>query len=156
MKQDLKKGTTFLSQKQYVTQLLKRFSMEGCNPVSTLMSPNSRLVRADSPLEGQSDKKLVREYQQLVGALLYLSAWTRPEISFVVNQCAKFMSNPGPTHMVAAKCILLYLKGHPDLGLTYSHQRQGLENVVWGFADADHAGDPDTRRSVTGYVLMVG
>ena len=26
---------------------------------------------------------------------------------------------------------------------------------MWAFADADHAGDPDTRRSVTGYVLML-
>ena len=27
--------------------------------------------------------------------------------------------------------------------------------MIWGFADTDHAGDPDTRRSVTGYVMML-
>ena len=75
--------------------------------VHTLSTP----VKADCPAKGKEDKKIIKEYQQLVGALLYVSAWTRPEITFVINQCAKFMSNPGPTHLVAAKRILRYLKG---------------------------------------------
>ena len=70
--------------------------MTGCTPSLTLMSPNSQLVRFDCPEIGKGNKKLIREYQQLIGALLYLAAWTRPNIAFVVNQAAKCMSNPGP------------------------------------------------------------
>lgn len=109
--QDLAKGTTFIHQEQYIYQLLSRFSMTSCTPKATPMAPGSRLVKADCPAKGKEDKKIIKEYQQLVGALLYVSAWTRPEITFVINQCAKFMSNPGPTHLVAAKRILRYLKG---------------------------------------------
>ena len=89
-----------------------------------------------------------------MGALLYLTAWTQPEIVFVVNQCAKFMSNPGPVHLVAAKRILQYLKGTAKLGITYKRSVTA-GNLLWAYADADHAGDPDTLRSVTGYVVMM-
>eukprot|EP00961_Rhodomonas_salina_P217382 2937695-Rhodomonas_salina.1 len=65
------------------------------------------------------------------------------------------MSNPGPSHMNAARRILWYLAGSADLGITYEAQPKSRENLLWGFADADHAGNPDTRRSVTGYVTML-
>eukprot|EP00961_Rhodomonas_salina_P303804 3941371-Rhodomonas_salina.4 len=52
--------------------------------------------------------------------------------------------------MIAAWRILRYLAGIASLGLTYVAQPKSRENFLWGFADADHAGDPDTRRSVTG------
>eukprot|EP00961_Rhodomonas_salina_P223558 3023091-Rhodomonas_salina.1 len=65
------------------------------------------------------------------------------------------MSNPGPLHMAAASRILLYLAGTAHHGITYVAQPKSRENLLWGFADADHAGDPDTRKSVTGYVTML-
>ena len=142
--QDLELGTTTNCQEQYIKQLLARFSMSECNPAPTPMMPNSRLLRADSPAKGKEEKKLIKEYQKLVGALLYLTAWTRPDCAFAVNQAAKFMSNPGPTHLAAAKRILRYLKGTAHMGITYSRSNN-RGNILWAFADADHAGDPDTR-----------
>ena len=35
----------------------------------------------------------------------------RPPNYFSVNQCARFMSNPGPSHIAAAKRVLRYLAG---------------------------------------------
>ena len=85
---------------------------------------------------------------------MYLS-FTRPDLAHSVNQCSRFMSNPGLVHMNAAKRILRYLAGTMEMGITYTAQPKSRENVLWGFADADHAGDPDSRRSVTRYVLMM-
>eukprot|EP00961_Rhodomonas_salina_P122352 1647686-Rhodomonas_salina.1 len=65
------------------------------------------------------------------------------------------MSNPGPSHMNAVWRILRYLAGSANLGITDEAQPPSRENLLWGFADADHAGDPDTRCSVTGYVTML-
>ena len=129
--------------------------MTECTSATTAMSPISRMLHADCPKLGAGDKKQIREYQQLVGALLYLSAWRRPDIALAVNQATKFMSNPGPNHMVAAKQILRNLKGTSHLGITYTCRNDEKANLLWGFADADHAGDPDTQRSVTGYVTMM-
>eukprot|EP00961_Rhodomonas_salina_P081525 1096201-Rhodomonas_salina.1 len=55
------------------------------------------------------------------------------------------MSNPGPSHMIAASRILKYLVGTVDKGLTYKAQPETRANLLWGFADADHAGDCRTR-----------
>eukprot|EP00961_Rhodomonas_salina_P213520 2883669-Rhodomonas_salina.1 len=66
------------------------------------------------------------------------------------------MSNPGPEHINAAKMILKYLAGTKHLKLTYRRSNAGTGNVLECYADADHAGDPDTRTSMTGYVLLGG
>eukprot|EP00961_Rhodomonas_salina_P180366 2434588-Rhodomonas_salina.1 len=86
---------------------------------------------------------------------MYAAVLTRPDISFAVNQCARFMSNPGPDHVAAAKHILKYLKGTKHLKLTYQRQSADTANRLVCCVDSDHAGDPDTRCSVTGYVVML-
>eukprot|EP00961_Rhodomonas_salina_P023879 320966-Rhodomonas_salina.1 len=65
------------------------------------------------------------------------------------------MSNPGPEHIAAAKHILRYLKGTKSKKLTYTRQSSDMANRLYCYADSDHAGDQDTRRSVTGYVVML-
>eukprot|EP00961_Rhodomonas_salina_P237959 3215915-Rhodomonas_salina.1 len=65
------------------------------------------------------------------------------------------MSNPGPEHVAAAKRILRYLKDSKHLKLTYRRQQEASANVLVCYADSDHAGDPDTRSSVTGYIVML-
>jgi hypothetical protein len=116
------------------------------------MEVGQRLSSEDCPLH--PDKMTVKQYQQLVGSLNYLVAWTRPDLAFPVSQCARFMSNPGPSHVAAAKRILRYAKGTMDEGITYTH-REANGNQLYAFADADHAGDPEGRRSVTGYAVML-
>eukprot|EP00961_Rhodomonas_salina_P163201 2198024-Rhodomonas_salina.1 len=69
----------------------------------------------------------------------------QPDLAHSVNQCSKFTSNPGPSHMIAARRILKYLAGTVYKGLTYEAQPETRVNLLWGFADADHAGDPDNR-----------
>ena len=100
----------------------------------------------------------------LVGALMYLTCFTRGDCSFAVNQCARFMSNPGPSHIAAAKRILRYLAGTRSMGLTYTKggADAGLKSVgkltepnqLTASADADHAGAKD-RRSVSGWAVML-
>eukprot|EP00961_Rhodomonas_salina_P224502 3035161-Rhodomonas_salina.1 len=59
---------------------------------------------------------------------MYTAVLTRPDISCAVNQCARFMSNPGPDHIAAAKRILKYLKGTKHLKLTYRRQSADTAN----------------------------
>eukprot|EP00961_Rhodomonas_salina_P130720 1759758-Rhodomonas_salina.1 len=62
------------------------------------------------------------------------------------------MSNPGPEHIAAAKLILRSLKGSKLQKLMYTRQPVATANQLICYADSDHAGDPDTSCSVTGYV----
>ena len=98
-------------------------------------------------------------YRTMVGCLLYLSCWSRPDISFAVSELSRFVSEPCHQHMVAVKHLLRYLKGTKELGLIYS-KPTGLgltdkADLLWGYVDSDWAGCPDSRKSTSGYVLML-
>ena len=56
-------------------------------------------------------------YRNMVGSLLYLACWTRPDIAFAVSELSRFVSAPGLNHMQAVKHLLRYLKGTSELGL---------------------------------------
>jgi len=56
----------------------------------------------------------------VIGALLYLAQCTRPDISIVVNFASRHQEEPKPGHIKAVNRILAYLKGKPDLVISYS------------------------------------
>eukprot|EP00253_Pinus_taeda_P036544 PITA_36544 len=78
----------FLSQKKYIGDLLNRFGMTECNPLSTPMEQNLKLTS----IEGKEFEDATK-YRQLVGSLIYLTT-TRPDISFVVGILSRFMQKP--------------------------------------------------------------
>lgn len=63
------------------------------------------------------------------------------------------MHRPSTTHWTAVKRILRYLKGTISCGL---HIRKDHHFILHGFSDADWAGNPDDRRSVSGFALFLG
>eukprot|EP00253_Pinus_taeda_P032375 PITA_32375 len=93
-------GNFFLGQGKYIVDILNRFHMEDCRPMSTPMITNSKKLHA-------SDSELVDPtlYRQLIGSLMYLVN-TRPDICFAVNTMSQFMCEPRKVHWVAAKHIL--------------------------------------------------
>ncbi|KAM0960323.1 hypothetical protein ACFX2I_025293 [Malus domestica] len=115
-------------------------------PCSTPCLPYSRLLKDDGhPFHNPS------LYRSLVGALQYLT-FTRPDIAFSVHQVCQFMHSPMDSHYAAVKRILRYLKGSPDLGIQLTPGELDLH----AFSDADWAGDPNDRRSTTGFVVYLG
>eukprot|EP00961_Rhodomonas_salina_P226837 3066961-Rhodomonas_salina.1 len=105
--------------------------MTGANQVSTPLEPNTHLTRDDCPAPGQVNKQFRCEYQRIVWSLMYLAAasFTRPDLAHAVNQCSRFMANPGPSHMEAARRILRYLAGTSHSGLTYEAQPASRANL---------------------------
>jgi hypothetical protein len=63
------------------------------------------------------------------------------------------MYDPREPHLTAAKPILWYLQGTLDHGLLL--RRASTSNLVI-YTDADWAGCPDTRRSISGYTMFLG
>ena len=94
----------------------------------------------------------------MVGSLLYLASWTRPDIAFAVSELSRFISNPGKPHLEAAKHVFRYLRKTVNLGLAYRTSASLPDhpeiqpNVLWGYVDSDWAGCPDSRRSTSGFV----
>ena len=76
----------FLSQRQYVLDLLDRVGMSDCHHVATPMATRAFLHQDDSA--HFTDVKL---YEQVMGSLQYLSL-TRLDLAFATNKLSQFAS----------------------------------------------------------------
>ena len=92
-------------------------------------------------------------YRNLMGSLMYLAVWTRPDLAMAVSILSRFSQNPGVKHWEAAKRVVRYLKGTIDHGILY---KVGEDVPVWGYSDASYGSDPDTKRGRSGYIFMSG
>ena len=50
------------------------------------------------------------EYRLVVGMMLYFTGSTRPDIAYIVHQCARFSHNPKRSHEMDLKHVTQYLK----------------------------------------------
>ncbi|KAG2770671.1 hypothetical protein PC129_g8884 [Phytophthora cactorum] len=94
-------------------------------------------------------------YRELVGSLMYLTTCTRPDLAFSVGQLSRYVQNSTQQHIGAAKRVLRYLIGTKTQGIVYTRDiaaEQRQELVLDGYCDSDWGNDPDTRKSVTGFV----
>ncbi|KAL5752556.1 hypothetical protein ACOSQ2_023063 [Xanthoceras sorbifolium] len=137
----------YLSQAKYASDLLTKAGITDNKTVSTPLEYNAKLT----PLDGELISDATR-YRQLVGSLIYLTV-TRPDISHAVGMVSKFMDAPRSVHYAAVLRILRYVKGTLYHGLHYS-SRSSLE--LHAYSDADWAGDPTDRCSITGFCFMLG
>ena len=78
---------------------------------------------------------------------------TRPHISFAIQQVSQFMQASCHLHFTVVRRIIRYLRGSSRRGLFFPH-RTPLRLVA--YSDADWAGCPDTRRSVTCWCMFLG
>ena len=140
-----------VSQPSYVKRMLSKFNMLDCNPRSTPADSNAHLTAEMSPSD--THNRDLPPYREAVGTLMYCMLATRPDISFDVGRSAQFNNNPGKAHWEAVKRIMSYLKETADFGIRFVGGTN--DGTLRAFSDADYAGDVDTRRSTTGYILLL-
>jgi hypothetical protein len=162
---DRKQRTLKISQTKYIEKVLERYGMSRVTPAPTPEVSGTKLTMAMSPTNDEQKKDMKNiPYREAVGSLLYAAIGTRPDISHAVNECARYVSNPGSAHWIAIKRIMRYLAGTIDMGLIYN----GLSNnelngnikqnnilTIDTYVDADWAGDKDDRKSTTGYLTKM-
>jgi hypothetical protein len=127
--------------------VLKRLNMHNVKEASTPLPSGYNPVPNKLPV----DEKLRTKYQQVIGSLLYLMLGTRPDIAFAVTKMAQFAANPSEEHLTKALYICKYLAGMTDYSLQYGLKQEGL----YAYADADWASDLESRRSTTGYLVLL-
>lgn len=94
----------WMHQEDYIVFLLDAHGMTSCNPVALPMDPNSPFGRPTDAYPHVDD--LATEYRKLVGELLYLAMYTRPDIAHTVMRLAQHNASPEPRHYSAAKHVL--------------------------------------------------
>ncbi|CAO2836221.1 unnamed protein product [Amaranthus hypochondriacus] len=137
----------FISQKKYAKEIIEKFKMGSCKPMSTPVATGMKLTKA-------GEGKLINPtlYKSLVGSLRYLTI-TRPDIVYGVGLVSRYMETPKESHWCTAKRIVRYIKGTLDYGMFYSY---GNEATLYGYSDSDWAGDQDERKSTSGYAFYLG
>ncbi|XP_071704657.1 uncharacterized mitochondrial protein AtMg00810-like [Rutidosis leptorrhynchoides] len=137
----------FLDQHAYAKEIIMRAGLSNCNAASTPVDTCGKLSSTSGNPYPNPTK-----YRSLAGALQYLT-FTRPDISYAVQQVCLHMYDPKDVHMLALKRIVRYLQGTPTLGL---HIQKSRTTSLVSFTDADWGGCPDTRRSTLGYCVYYG
>jgi hypothetical protein len=137
-----------LDQRDYLDKVLEHFSITNAKSAPTPL-PSNWVPQAN---KGKASLKSLRNYQSIIGSLLYLMIGTRPDIAFAVTKLAQFSANPTQEHFEQAKYICRYLIGTKNYSLVFKHAPgKGLA----AYSDSDWASDPITRWSVTGHFFTL-
>ena len=104
----------FICQNKYAKDVLRRFRMINCSPISTPMTIGKKLSK-----EGDEMNFDMTIFRKLVDSLMYLTK-TRPNIVYAVSVISRFMDSPKNSHWQAGKRILRYIVGTMNHGILYS------------------------------------
>src|SRR5437667_2460582 len=121
--------------------------MQNSKPASTPLTSSARLTKAMA-IDTLADQK---EYQSIVGSVMYAMLATRPDLAQSIQQISQFSQMPTKTHEKAAKQGLRYLNGTIDEGITYNGNL-GMRLTAW--SDANWGGE-EGRESVSGFVFTM-
>ncbi|GKE69347.1 retrovirus-related pol polyprotein from transposon TNT 1-94, partial [Tanacetum coccineum] len=143
----IKSRGIFINQSKYALGSLKKYDIKSCDPMDSPMVEKSKLN--EDTLGKAIDPT---HYRGMVGTLMYLTA-SRPDLTFDVCMCARYQVNPTKKHLHAIKRIFKYLRGTVNRGLWYP---KDSSIALTAYADADHAGCQDTRRSTFGCMQLLG
>jgi hypothetical protein len=162
-------GLLSLSQEGYIDEMLQRYNMEDCKPVTTPAEDGdnlSEVVDADYPETGETvavDSFITHEegsdedprkypLREAVGSLLFLSMMTRPDIGNRLREISRVVSKPTRRVVQAVKRLFRYLKGTKHLGLVFGGVQDGR---LVGYCDASFAECVSTRYSTTGLLIFL-
>jgi hypothetical protein len=144
----LEDGLVFVNQAGYDKKVIEKFRMEHSKAVTT----PADISRNESSAADTVVKQPEVPFREAVGSLMYLAVGTRPDIAFAVGRVSQHLSNFTLEDWKDVKRILRYIKGTADMGLLFKAGCDKQQIVV--YSDADFAGDANSRKSTSGFVLL--
>ncbi|GJR36796.1 retrovirus-related pol polyprotein from transposon TNT 1-94 [Tanacetum coccineum] len=117
----------FIKWSNYVLETLKKYGMETCDPVGTLIEIKDKL-----DLDKNETLVDATKYRRMIGALMYITS-SRPDIVHATCLCARYQAKP-----------------------TEKHLKEDSSFKLTGFSDADYAGCKDTFKSTSGGTQFLG
>ena len=144
-----------LSQGQYVQDMLARHApqVDMTRKVDTPLAPEQTFSREQCPAEGSAEKAEMAtkhtEYMTVIGGLLWLASFTRPDLTYAASLLARFVSNPAAVHFSAMQRVLAYLHHTRNHGLSFKPTVDSVPLVI--YSDADWS----TKYSTSGCVCYV-
>ena len=143
-----KDGMFLMHQHTYIQKIIKAFGCEDAKPSKIPLDPGYQKRReVHEPLKDNV------KYRSAIGALLYVSVNSRPDIAIATSILSRKVNNPTEADWNEVKRILRYLKytEHTKLLLGDTWNFKSADLV--GYADADWAGNEEDRKSNSGFVF---
>ena len=134
-----------LTQSYYVEKLLKKFNYFDVKPVLMPFDPSIKLKKKLG--EGISSNK----HSQIIGSLLHLTIFSRPDIAYAVGRLEKYTHNHDHSHWTALERVFKYLKGTINYGIHYTK----FPTVIEGYSYANWISDSNDTKSTTSYVFTL-
>ncbi|GKA69320.1 putative ribonuclease H-like domain-containing protein [Tanacetum coccineum] len=131
----------FINQSNYVNEIIKKYGMESCDPVGTLMDIKDKL-----DLDKNGTLVDATKYRSMIGALMYLMS-NRPDIVHATCLCARYHAKPTEKHLKEVKRIFRYPRGTVNMGRWYT--KDSIFELT-GFSNADYTWCKDTFKSTSG------
>lgn len=154
IKQDCSTGTIRITQTKYIESLACKHNVYGALPLSLPLPPGAKFSAKECPPAGSSQQAVMKNipYLELVGALLFLTCQTRPDLAHAVCLLSRCSSNLDLQHWEALLGVLIYMHHTFHVGLFYL-RAVSLTPLV--YSDVDWGMCPDTRRSTIGWIVML-
>lgn len=137
----------YVCQRKYAMDIISETGLLGAKPADFPMEQNHKLALAGGKEFSDGEK-----YRRLIGRLIYLAV-TRPDLAYSVHILSQFMQCPREEHWEAALRVVRYLKKCPGQGILL---RSDSSLHLEGWCDSDWASCPLTRRSLTGWFVLLG
>ena len=151
VERDEDRRTISISQTAFINKALMAAEMQDCKGVNAPMIGSPNFPQNTEP---PTNQELVQLYQSHIGTQMWAYICTRPDLGFSISLLSRFCSNPTAEHLSAVKRVYRYLQGTKDYKLVYSDGHQDHIKLEI-YTDTDWAGDKETRRSITGYVVFL-
>jgi len=132
-----------LHQSRYVKDILNKYKINELTPLRNFTPRENEKLRKEKFNE--------TIYRSAIGNLLYLAICTRPDILFGVTRAARQAHQPTLEDWENVLKIFRYLKGSINYGIKVE---KNMNLKI--FVDADYAGDPGSRKSTSGFLMMMG
>ena len=136
----------------FAEDLVKDYELEIGKPIKTALSPGSPGKSLTKAEEGKEPLKLDK-YRSFVGRVMWYMRKLMPQCCNAMRELASHMSCPNEEHWKALTRAIGYIKNNIDRRVKIRTPK-GLRII--SYTDSDWAGNKDTRRSVSSFIVTMG
>jgi Reverse transcriptase (RNA-dependent DNA polymerase) len=126
--------TRKICQTKYIEMLIQKYPGDWIKPIHWPIFPGTKMK-----VEGDGDVINASWYRRIVGSLLYLSTFTRPDFSYFVNYYLRFIEKPLSSYCKGIIRVLQYVARTKDLSLEFCccQKSKGSPYAFKIYSDAD-------------------
>jgi hypothetical protein len=140
-----------MRQQRHIEKLVDSLGLSE-QPASLI--PMSKTVYTDPAGQTITTSEVITQYSSIIGMLMHIANYTRPDISFAVSYLARFVNSLSTCKFARVSDVVQYLNGTSTFALHLGGTNEQCPIYAW--CDSDFAACTDTRKSTTGYVVQCG